>query len=284
MHELLEFRARVEEDRLEARYVADRRRSVEKRLAPLRRLPWYQAAAKRAMLRLRSGPWAESLGLAVPKRRLSGRGLFLAVVGADGSGKSRLSRDLETWLGGMIQVGHLYFGQPKTGVAFKLLNKPGSLARGRERPGILDRVAEYTDSLKWVYLARKRRDMAGSARQAAAEGVIVIAERFPLPEFFTMPTPMDGPRLQPSRLLARSEMRMYQAMARPDLVLVLDADVSTLRARKVDLTVDEHQEKVAAVRVLAATPARRILDASRPYEEVLLQAKREIWEAVLAGR
>jgi len=61
-------------------------------------------------------------------------------------------------------------------------------------------------------------------------------------------------------------------------------DIQTLRSRKVDLTVEEHLAKVEAVASLADGPDRIVIDAGRPYEQVLLDAKTAIWRALLEGR
>jgi hypothetical protein len=111
----------------------------------------------------------------------------------------------------------------------------------------------------------------------------VIAERYPLREFFAMETPMDGPRLQPDGPFAGLEIRRYRAIPAPDLTLVLDTNVDTLRDRKLDLTMEEHVAKVAAVQSLEVAPGMVIIDAGRPYEEVLLEAKTVIWRTLHEG-
>jgi hypothetical protein len=113
---------------------------------------------------------------------------------------------------------------------------------------------------------------------------VVIAERFPMAEFHDMTVPMDGPRLQPDGPFAGTELRLYRAIRSPDLTLVLDADVDTLRARKLDLTLDEHIAKVAAVKRLGGGPGQIVIDSGRPYDEVLLEAKRAIWKALSEDR
>ena len=95
---------------------------------------------------------------------------------------------------------------------------------------------------------------------------------------------MDGPRLQPDGPLARSELRQYQAIGPPDLTIVLKADIEILRDRKLDLTLEEHTPKVAAVEGLTANDRRVVIDASHPYEDVLLGAKTAIWEALRESR
>ncbi len=283
--ELVEFHRRSTEDRIDWRYVFDNKRSLRRRLRRHERLPRYLAAPKKAWLRFRSGPTMRRLGLGLPPRHLPRHAPMVALVGADGSGKTRLTKDLEIWLGKKLVVHHVYYGQPKSGLLFKLLNKPGSLARKRtDSAALLDAVARYTDGVKWLSLARKRRHQSRVGREQANRGEVVIAERVPLPEFFDMETPMDGPRLQRGGPFASAELRIYRDIEPPDLTIVLNTDVTTLRDRKLDLTLEEHIAKVAAVQALPAAEGRIFIDAGSPYEEVLLGAKTAIWEAIDAGR
>jgi thymidylate kinase len=205
----------------------------------------------------------------------------VAAVGADGSGKTRLTRDLEAWLGSKIVVRHVYFGQPKSGLVFKLLNKPGSMARARGGgPGSL---VGYIEAAKWLWLARRRRRLALRARMAAKRGELVIAERYPLHDFHSMAAPMDGPRLQPDGHFAGFEMAQYRAIEQPDVTLVLETSLETLRERKIDLPLEEHIPKVEAVADLEDVPGRLRIDVARPYEEVLLAAKQAVWKALNEG-
>jgi len=285
--EVVEFSSRSLEDGLDWKYIYGRKRSLRRRLRTYERLPRYRATPKKAWLRLRSGRLMRRLGLGLPPRHLATVAPLIAAVGADGSGKTRLTTDLEKWLSAKLVVRHVYFGQPKAGLFFKLLNKPGSMVRNREpgsTAGLVGTVARYTDAAKWVALGRKRRRLALQARDAAQRGEVVIAERFPLQEFFAMETPMDGPRLQPDGPFARAEMKHYQAIAAPDMTIVLRTNLQTLRDRKLDLTLEEHTPKVVAVDALTAHERRVVIDAARPYEEVLLEAKTTIWKALRESR
>lgn len=286
--EVLDFRQRAQEDRFDWRYLVDRKRSLGPRLRPFERLPWYRAAVKRVWLHVRAGRGMRRIGLGMPHRHLGFAPPVIATVGADGSGKTKLTRDLESWLGEKLVVRHVYFGQPKTGLVFKTLNKPGSIARGRGESGnpwpLLERLSVYTDAIKWLMLARRRRSLARRARSAANRGEIVIAERYPLADFFDRKVPMDGPRLQPDGPLAGFEMAQYRAMPAPDLTIVLDTSVEVLRDRKLDLTLEEHVAKVEAVKALEESPNRVMIDAALPYEDVLARAKSVVWEALLARR
>lgn len=282
--ELVEFRERAIERRLDWRYVLDTKRSLLSRLRVFERMPWYVALPRRAWVRGRNGRVMSRLGLGLPRRHLAFPTPVIAAVGADGSGKTRLTKDLESWLGAKLLVRHVYFGQPKNGLVFRLLNKPGSIARNRGQGEGGPAWARYTEAAKWLWLAMLRRRKARAARAAARRGTVVIAERYPLTDFFSMDVPMDGPRLQPDGPFAGLEMRMYRGIPQPDLVIVLHADLETLRGRKEDLTREEHIPKVEAVESLGESPGRARIDVTMPYEEVLAAAKHAVWEALSARR
>ena len=110
-----------------------------------------------------------------------------------------------------------------------------------------------------------------------AAGGIVIAERFPLPELWDMDHPMDGPRLKPKDHGYRREQEIYSAFGRPPLILVLSADLATLRERQADLSEVDHAQKARVVSSMRAGPNVCVIDATASYDHVLREAKREIW-------
>lgn len=277
--EVVDFRRRVGNDELDWRYVSQRRSGLRRRLRSRERVGFLRAALFRLSVGTRSSSLGRRLGMSIPPRRLGPPAPVIAAIGADGSGKSRLTADLSDWLGRKLDVRHVYFGQPKRGLTWKLLNKPGSTARRRgTEPG---KLARWSESAKWVWLARRRASLASRARADAANGVVVVAERYPLPDFESMEAPMDGPRLQGTGSpWATMESAAYRSIPPPDLTLVLDADIEVLRSRKIDLGMAEHQAKVAAVKDLPATPSRLVIDAGPPYERVLLEAKTAAWKAI----
>ena len=297
--ELVEFRLRALERRFDWRYVAERKRSLRKRLRRYERTPRWRALPRKFGLRLRASRPIRRVGFGIGPRRLVGPAPLIAVVGADGAGKTRLTRDLTAWLERKLVVHHVYFGQPKNLSLFKLVKKLAKVARGTPSDGRDARFptpkrwlvgfGRSTDDVKWVVLATRRRRLADRARAACRSGEIVIAERFPLEEFRSMATPMDGPRLaraegSVSRLLAWAEARSYDSIDPPDLVLALSTDLDTLRERKVDLSVEEHTPKAEAVQALEPGPGVVVIDAGRPYCDVLAEAQASVWRALIAGR
>ena len=154
--ELAEFLDRAQEGRFSSRYLRDGKQSLLERLRSFEWDARSRARYKKASRRLRSSRPFRKLGLGLPLKRLIGRGPVIAIVGADGSGKTRLSRDLEHWLRWKLSVRHVYFGQPKTGFGFRALNKAAGTLHRRGTSwfdSILEHTARWADTTKWLVLA-----------------------------------------------------------------------------------------------------------------------------------
>ena len=279
--ELEEFRTRLKDGAVDSAYIRRTRRSVLARLRPFERRGRQTALRLRVWRRFRASRPARLLGWNVGRRTLSRPGPVVAVVGADGAGKTRLTRDLEKWLGDLLTVRHVYFGQPKNAGLFRMYARAAGLAR---RVPVMRAFAPRVDAAKWMFLARRRAKLADRAFERVGDGEIVIAERYPLSQFFSMAVPMDGPRLKGHPRFGRRESSTYQSISTPDLVLALRTDLDTLRSRKLDLTVEEHRPKVDAVNELEAGHGILIIDVGRPYDEVLMEAKASIWKELCETR
>ena len=145
--------------------------------------------------------------------------------------------------------------------------------------------ATIIEVLYWLYVARVRRSIAILSKEDSRKGKVVITDRYPLKDFRTMPEPMDGPRLKNNgtlagRFFSERETKIYDGIENPDRILVLQADVEELRKRKTDLSLENHKLKAAAVNSIEANETIVLIDASKPYEDVLLQVKRIIWEVL----
>ena len=217
--------------------------------------------------------------------------MFFALVGADGSGKTRLARDLLAWLNWKVETRIIYFGIPKSARAYAWLKKTMDVIdrlKKKARPlhfnlpgNFLGAVSETVNSLLWVYIGRRRFALSRQAKNFQTQGFVIIAERFPLKNFMGMAEPMDGPRLQKHaqrKFLCGLERYYYQRIEMPDRLFVLRVGLDVLRERKKNIQITNLCEKADAVNSIAADGRTVIVDAEAPYESVLLTIKRNLWD------
>lgn len=211
------------------------------------------------------------------KKTILGGGKVFALVGADGSGKSTLVKDLEAWFSWKIEVRRIYHGIPKSAIVqlgFRVAQKFENLS--------LNYIAKELNALLWVYIARKRYIDSVQAHHFAAQGELVLSDRFPLKDFHTMTNPMDGPRLSGSESrFAQNELYWYQKLVYPHRIFILKVAIDVLRNRKTDLPLETHILKAEAVNNIAERDGIVVIDANRSYDDVLLEIKQFIWQEML---
>jgi len=268
----------------------------------VRELHWYADAVNRRYLHR-----------PIPMRRISPRGgTIVVLVGSDGSGKSTLSRTLQSWLGWKLDVMPIYFGSGDGRAAF--YRQPLRLAyrhlrpflggAGTARPLVIeepagtraparaasDGVLRAAARIPWALaLSLEKRGKLRRMRRARNRGMVVICDRFPQSD---IPGFNDGPllahwhehRWRICRALAAWETTPYVEAGRaaPELVIKLVAAPAVVSLRRPEMSAKGLERRVQAVKTLRFHSTTRVveLDASASLDAIALTAKRHVWDAL----
>lgn len=255
------------------------------------------------------------MGLRGPKKQIGRRGVIISVIGADGSGKSSISKDIVDLLSWKLQVRHYYLGEDTDLFVMKnlirlrqlgaraLVSVLGSskMSAGHGTPsttienrrlGLRQRLAQYlvetSFAMERIVIVRDRRRKLKDLLRARTNGAIVVTDRFPqtcVAGFF------DGPRyterdvisgLLP-RLAASMEKRLYDGLNSIglDTVLRLHVTADIALRRKPDHSKEMVRRKVQATSAISFPGARHFdIDSTRPLDDVLHEARSRAWESL----
>jgi thymidylate kinase len=232
------------------------------------------------------------------------QGLVVAVIGADGSGKSTVISILEKTFGKKLDVFKIYFGKGRAGglswprrtlVNFKkkLTQKKGAKTTVKAPGDGIASVKSFKQqlfySIEALIVAFEKRNKLKNMHKARAKGMLVICDRFPQNQIAGF---NDGPALQGYlsatnpviRWMARKETSMYKRFESntPDIVFKLIADAETIQSRKiVTARLEVLEAKVEGIRRLQFAGQCRVeaIDATQPLEDILSRVKGEIWRS-----
>jgi hypothetical protein len=236
-------------------------------------------------------------------RTLPHGGISIALLGADGAGKSTLTTAIAEWLSREVAVVTTYGGSGKgsAGWSRRLLQSIAAVWRRKPVAGRIAQeprrsVEEEPSRLRaagrvfWVWsLVRERRRRALESRRAKGLGMIVLSDRYPQSQF---PGWNDGPRLTAwlengswmRRLAARHERDVFQLvdLSPPDLVIKLHVSPEVAAHRKPETPPAQLQTGIELVRQLRFPPTTTVLDlnAEHHLETVLLRAKQAVWDCI----
>lgn len=238
-------------------------------------------------------------------RTLPQGGLTIAFLGADGAGKSTLTKEIAEWLSREVGVVTTYGGSGKGSASLprRMLQSIGRLRRqltGRTLPHTDGRPRPRPDQersrlwalgrLAWVLtLTRERRRRATQIRRARGRGLIVLSDRLPQRQFAGL---NDGPQLgqwvngRPGlrRAVARREQAAFHLadLTPPDLVVKLHVSTEVAWQRRPETPAEQLSTGIEVVRQLRFPSTTRVLDldANQPFAQVLMQVKQAVWECI----
>ena len=243
--------------------------------------------------------------------RLANGGALIAIVGGDGAGKSTVVDALSAWLSKHFEAKTAHLGKPTwswTTTTVRGILKLGQLC------GLYPAEASFQATLKqrsflssgypWllreVCRARDRYWTYVKAQRFAANGALVILDRFPLPQIRLMDGPQgerflteltNGPqaerRLTPkradrlARFLVRLEESYYKQIVAPELIIVLRVDPEIAVQRRTGEDPNAVRERSTEIWKLdwEGTDVH-VIDASKSKADVLREAKALIWSRV----
>ncbi len=249
------------------------------------------------------------------RRKLPSRGIEVAIIGIDGSGKSTHLSALHNWLSWKMDVHTVYFGSgdgPSSLLRYPLkkLNEIRSRSRDSDAqnhqtnsgspktrqehaddeentPSTGDRVG-FAKAIWAILLAREKQKKRKRATRARNQGMIVLMDRYPQNQFKNI---NDGPLLSSwidsnSKLLRRIaewEQDIYGDLHDnpPDIVIILGTDPEVAKERKPETPMSNLNRKANVIDSLEYEASRVVtVDTHQDIEAVLNEIKTEVWKEI----
>jgi len=243
-----------------------------------------------------------------PKRlRPAGGGAVIAFVGPEATGKSTLLADAESWLGAHFTVHRVHAGKPPstflTVAPNMLLPALRSFFPGQRSTRVtaspISEVEEGTThnrfpilfGVRAVFLAHDRRALLTRAYASAANGAIVLCDRYPSVERGALDGAQLGHDHVPApagalrRWLASVEARLYGDIQPPDLVLYLTAPLEVALERNRSRGKSEPESYLLSRHARSSNlrferTQVHVVETDRPLEEVRSEIRRVMWAAL----
>jgi len=230
------------------------------------------------------------------KKRLTCGGIFIAVVGGDGSGKTTLIDSLFPWMNKVFDTMRIHLGKPQWSLVTILVRGLLKVSRLVGSQPFLEAPLLYTTdarkikfpgypwAIRELCTARDRFLTFRKACRFSTNGGIVISDRFPIPGINFMDGPQiermygDGEKSRLIRWLIEKENEYYRRISRPDLMIVLMVDPEISAQRKKEETTDDVRARSNEIWTHHWDQLNvHVIDASSSKDEVLRQVKSLVW-------
>jgi thymidylate kinase len=234
-------------------------------------------------------------------------GAVIAFVGPEATGKSTLIAEMSQWLGEHFAVEQIHAGKPKSTLLTLVPNLlvpalrslfPTSRSTRLEAQYLYEELSDKPRTsyplifaIRSALLAYDRRSLLSRAYRRAANGTIVLCDRYPSSQSGAP----DGPQLSQlsastnghsiRHRLAHVEARLYRQIPPPDLVIYLNAPLEVALLRNATRGKKEPEDYVRRRHARSSNlefekvPVRKI-NTNQPLDETVLEVKKAIWNAL----
>ncbi len=236
---------------------------------------------------------------------LSG-GMMIAFVGSEATGKSTMIAETRSWLAEHFAVEQIHAGKPGSTPLSALPNffvpalralLPGSRSTRIQAQHAGAGASEKPRStfpllfaIRSVTLAHDRLSLLTRAYRQAANGTIILSDRYPslqsgAPDSRQLSALLSESGSSLRSWLAKIESRLYRQIPEPDLVIFLSAPLEVTLSRNAARDKREPEDYVRWRHARSTNlefgkiPVYRI-NTDRPQEETLLEVKKAVWGAI----
>lgn len=224
------------------------------------------------------------------KKRLLSGGALIAMVGGDGAGKTTCVSKISEWLGKSFTVTRFHFGKPPK--SFLSIACAGAIriidsfrldknALVSAEDGRLS-LTEFFREIRLICVARDRLRLYKRMRRRAADGELVICDRYPVAGIYLMDNAkinISRRHLKPlAKRLGKIEEWYYRRIKSPDVMLVLRVEPFTAVNRKFDE--DRGHVFLRSTELWKKDWQQNrafLIDANRPLAEVLSELRGLLW-------
>ncbi len=251
----------------------------------------------------------------IGKKTLTPKGMTVCFIGADGSGKSTVSCEIEKWLTWKIEASRFYLGSGdhyngllkrflrKVSSKFSHKNKVQSNSESKQtseatpktqkKESLIKKAAKrcygLLTAINLKQIATRSYKEIRKAQKYVKKGAIALFDRFPQNQFEGL---YDGPKIGShikklgvfTFFLSKGEERAIRKAQKyqPDLMFKLCLPAEESVRRKPDHSIEEVRPKSEITENLVFEKSKEsVIDATQPYEEEILQIKRIIWDELL---
>lgn len=238
--------------------------------------------------------WRQRKSAPRSKMTLETGGRTLALIGADGAGKSTMCQLITDWLSWKLDVQLYYLGSKQPSRRSQLIYLLFRMARRSQRTAAgwfgpqslpakwlvqLRQILQYSHHLS---IGRDRLHRYQES-QAKAETAVVIYDRYPLDSL------LDGPKIylnghanSVGRAFAAAEQGIYRKIGQPRHFLLLNVSPEISLQRKPDHDRTAVTAKAQFLNQFAVTMTENLLsiNADLPFDEVERQLKTAVWQVL----